>query len=295
MPPSAVKDVSGCIGCPLAKLYPNNAFIPPQLANPANDLNRLLIGEAAGEQESLEGKPFVGGSGRVLNNLLHAAGIPRDGLHIINCLSCRPPDNIFPTDREARSYISKEDADAAVKHCKRAHIDPLLASRKWTRVDLVGDKALRIIGQQFGGITKWRGSPLTLPGGQRAIAIMHPSYLMRDQTMLPVAANDLTKSLIEPSEHYKPFPTIEDVRAFKATTFAFDIECPKYRTMGDKAPPEMVGLCAESGVAMCVPIRGEYLVELKRIFANAEVLIGHNAIQFDIPKLFPLLDLEWSS
>jgi uracil-DNA glycosylase family 4 len=269
----------------MQRLFPNNRFVEPQLPNPARDLVRLVIAEAPGEQEAVEGQPLVGGSGRVFNNLLRSAGIPRDGLTITNCLSCRPPDNVFPTDREARSYISKDDAQKSVDHCKRAHLDPLLASRKWTRVDLVGDKALRLVAGRMGGITKWRGAPLTLPGGQRAIAIQHPSYLMRDQTMLPVAANDLSKSLVEPAEHYSPFPSIEEVRSFNATTFAFDIECPRYKTMGESAPAEMVGLCAESTRAMCVPIQGEYASEVKRIFRNATAVIGHNCLQFDLPKL----------
>lgn len=276
----------------MQKLFPKNNFVSPQLPNPNHDLVRLMIGEAPGEDEAAQGQPFVGGSGRVLNSLLRSAGIPRDGLTVTNCLSCRPPDNVFPTDREARGYISKEDAEKAIQHCKRAHVDPLLNSRPWRRVDLVGDKALRIVAERSGGISKWRGSPLSLNNGARAIAVMHPSYLMRDQSMLLVTANDLTKSLEEPPENYKPFPSIEDVRNFKATTFAFDIEEPKYRTMGRHAPIEMVGLCAEATTALCVPTRGEYLSELKRIFRNAEIVIGHNCIQYDLPELQEKLDIK---
>lgn len=278
----------------MRKLFPSNTFVSPQYPNPSRDLNRLAIAEAPGEDEALVGQPLVGGSGRVFNSLLRSAGIPRDGLTILNCINCRPPDNVFPTDREARSYIGKADAEQAVQQCLANHVKPVLRSRDWSRVDLIGDKALRLVGGKFGGVTKWRGSPLTIPDTKlRGMAIMHPSYLMRDQSMLPVAANDLKKSLVEPPEHYKPFPSIDDVRAFTATTFAFDIECPRYKTMGDAAPPEMVGLCAESGVAMCVPIRGEYVTELRRIFLNAKHLIAHNGLQFDCQKLFPFLGLDW--
>jgi len=126
----------------------------------------------------------------------------------------------------------------------------------------------------------------------KAIPVLHPAAAMRDQTMLPVCANDLTKSLIEPPEHYKPFPSTEDVRAFKATTFAFDIEEPKYRTMGKHAPVEMVGLCSAATEALCVPVRGEYLSELKRIFRDAVAVIGHNCIQYDLPELQAKLDLK---
>jgi uracil-DNA glycosylase family 4 len=67
-------------------LDPNNNFVNRQLPNPARDLNRLVIAEALGEQESLEGRPLVGRSGRVFNSLLESAGIPRDGLTIITVL-----------------------------------------------------------------------------------------------------------------------------------------------------------------------------------------------------------------
>lgn len=123
------------------------------------------------------------------------------------------------------------------------------------------------------------------------MATYHPSYLMRDQSMLPVAANDLVKSLVAPPEYYDPYPTLEQVQAFRATRFAFDIECPKYRTMGPNAPAEMVGLCSEANHAMCVPIRGLYATELKRIFRNATEVIGHNCLQFDLPKL-QLVDIK---
>jgi hypothetical protein len=115
---------------------------------------------------------------------------------------------------------------------------------------------------------------------------------MREQIYLPVCVNDLRKSLDEPAEHYKPFPSIEDVQNFKYKRFAFDIECPKYKTMGKNAPAEMVGLCGKAGEAICVPIRGAYIPELRRIFVEAEEIIGHNALQFDIPKLFDALDIR---
>ena len=171
-----------------------------------------------------------------------------------------------------------------------AEILSVINSRQWDRIDLIGEQALRITGKR--GISKWRGSPLDVCG-QRGLATYDPLWLMRNQEMLLVAANDLKKSLIEPEEHYTPFPSIDDVREFKATTFAFDIECPKYKTMGDFAPVELVGLCAEPTKAMVVPVRGEYISELRRIFLNAEHIIGHNAIQFDCEKLFPVLGLEW--
>jgi uracil-DNA glycosylase family 4 len=192
----------------MQRLFPKNTFVSPQLPNPSKDLVRLVIAEAPGETEAETGVPLSGGSGRVFNNLLRSVGIPRDGLTITNCIQCRPPDNIFPLDAEARKYISRDEADKAVRQCLASHVRPLLNSRKWNRVDLVGDKPLRLVAAKSGGISKWRGSPLSIPDTSlRGLAVLHPSYLMRDQAMLPVTANDLTKSLEEPPEYYKPFPS----------------------------------------------------------------------------------------
>ena len=68
----------------------NENFVSPQRPNPARDLNRLVIAEAPGKQESIEGQPLVGDSGQVFNSLLESARIARDRLMIINCLNLPP-------------------------------------------------------------------------------------------------------------------------------------------------------------------------------------------------------------
>ena len=237
--------------------------------------SRLVISECPGQD----------GSDRILFNLYRSAGILFNGLTRAYCSDRDLGNNAFsPNAKTKRSYVNEQSA--------KQLLDPIIASKKWDRIDLIGETALRVVAGKR-GVSKWRGSPLTLEGGHKALAILDPLALMKDQSMLLVSANDLNKSLVEPAEHYKPFPTIDDVRNFNATTFSFDIECPRYKTMGPNAPAEMVGLCATATEAMCVPIRGEYVAELRRIFSNAKVLIGHNAIQFDIPKLFPALGIEW--
>jgi uracil-DNA glycosylase family 4 len=106
--PKTVGETPGCEGCPMRDLDQSNRFVPPQRPDdPNRDLARLLIGEAPGETEAKEGRPFVGPSGRVLDTLLRAARVDRLGLTIINCIQCQPRDNKFPTDPKAREYISK--------------------------------------------------------------------------------------------------------------------------------------------------------------------------------------------
>jgi len=61
----------------------------------------LIIGEAPGAQEDLEGKPYVGKSGKLLNELLIKAGIDyKEDVYFCNVIKCRPPNNRKPTARE---------------------------------------------------------------------------------------------------------------------------------------------------------------------------------------------------
>jgi uracil-DNA glycosylase family 4 len=118
----------------MRRLFPNENFVSLQRPNPARDLNRLVIAEAPGKEESEAGRPLVGRAGKEFDSLLVLAGILRDGLTIINCLNCRPRNNVFPTDSKARDYISKEDARIAVEHCIKHHVDPVIRERNWARV-----------------------------------------------------------------------------------------------------------------------------------------------------------------
>src|SRR5258708_40160427 len=114
------------------------------------------------------------------------AGVKRESLTILNCINCRPPANLYPTDPAARRYISEPDAKAAVQECYRNHVKPVLDSRPWSRIDGIGEKSLRTLTGKTDGIMKWRGSPLPILGElkERVIGLLHPSYLMRDQSMM---------------------------------------------------------------------------------------------------------------
>ena len=100
-------------------------------------------------------------NGKRSGGLYKAAGVEGTSVSKCNVLSCRPPDNIFPTDADARAYISKEEAEASVKQCLHNHVKPVLESREWQRVDLLGGKALVFLTGKD-GILRWRGSPLEI-------------------------------------------------------------------------------------------------------------------------------------
>lgn len=244
--------------------------------------NRLVIAEAPGEQEDVSGIPLCGGAGRWFDFGCKKAGVRREELTLLNVINCRPPQNVFPTDSEAARYITREDAGRAVEQCLKAHVRPVLEERRWDRIDLLGDKPLRFLAGLGEGIFKWRGSPMEVCGS-RAMPTLHPAYIARDQSMLPVFINDLAKGTQEPPEHYNLQPTLDDVRRFSAKEFAFDIETAYW--WGDHTKVTMVGLSDRLYHAMVVPFEGAYIDQLKRIFREARALIGHNSIQFDLPVL----------
>lgn len=146
------KECPQCQGCPLARLFPERNLVLPAMG-PGK---RLIVGEAAGADEELEGKPFVGSSGRMLDSFLRKAGVNREQLTVANTLSCRPPENVYPTDDAARAYCTKEEGERIVKHCIKNHLLPVLESRPWDRIDLIGGKALQWLANKT-GVLKWRG------------------------------------------------------------------------------------------------------------------------------------------
>jgi uracil-DNA glycosylase len=69
------------------------------------DANVVFIGEAPGKKEDETGRPFVGASGRFLNEMLESVGMNRDNVYITNIVKYRPPDNREPTKDEKRRYL----------------------------------------------------------------------------------------------------------------------------------------------------------------------------------------------
>ncbi len=80
---------------------------------PSGDLSSgiVFIGEAPGENEDLQGRPFVGRAGKILDDAMKAAGISRDDVMITNTVKCRPPNNREPTAEEmaaCRPFLDSE-------------------------------------------------------------------------------------------------------------------------------------------------------------------------------------------
>ncbi len=89
------REVCACQLCPLAQT--RNRFVYG-VGDPDADL--LFVGEAPGRDEDLQGEPFVGRAGQLLDKILAAIGLTRGEVYIANILKCRPPENRDPLPSE---------------------------------------------------------------------------------------------------------------------------------------------------------------------------------------------------
>ncbi|PWB57247.1 MAG: uracil-DNA glycosylase, partial [Bradyrhizobiaceae bacterium] len=128
----------------------------------------MFVGEAPGREEDLEGRPFVGRSGRLLDRMLAAIGLDRSGCYIANIVPWRPPGNRTPTPQEAaiclpfiRRQIELADPDVLV---------------------CLGGPSMQALLGVKDGIKRMRGRWLGFDTGRReirALATFHPAYLLR--------------------------------------------------------------------------------------------------------------------
>jgi len=88
-------EINQCQKCALGSTRTHFVF---GSGNPHADL--MLIGEAPGRDEDLQGKPFVGRAGQLLTLMLQAIGLRREDVYIANVLKCRPPNNRDPLPEE---------------------------------------------------------------------------------------------------------------------------------------------------------------------------------------------------
>ncbi|MEM2352485.1 MAG: type-4 uracil-DNA glycosylase [Thermoproteota archaeon] len=100
------EEVSRCRKCSLSETRRN-----PVVGDGDINSTLVLIGEAPGYWEDIEGKPFVGSAGRLLNEILVEVGLSREKVYITNVVKCRPPRNRDPRSDEikaCRGYLDRQ-------------------------------------------------------------------------------------------------------------------------------------------------------------------------------------------
>jgi len=98
-----VKDEVVGITSDLAAFRREHAYLPV-IGEGSSNASIMFIGEAPGENEAKQGRPFVGRSGQFLNELLESVGIPREEVYITNIVKDRPPKNRDPKTDEIELY-----------------------------------------------------------------------------------------------------------------------------------------------------------------------------------------------
>lgn len=167
------QEVLGCRRCPLRDGCRQVVFGE---GNP--DATLMLVGEGPGAQEDLEGRPFVGRAGQLLDKMLDAIGIARSEVYIANVVKCRPPGNRVPTPDE-------QDACFPYLEQQMELIQPELI------LCLGATAARRLIDPKF-SVTRDHGIWYERRG-RKVMATFHPAALLRDPGKKRLAWNDLQK------------------------------------------------------------------------------------------------------
>ena len=165
-------ECAGCTRCGLCQTRHNVVF---GIGNETADV--MLVGEGPGEQEDLQGIPFVGPAGKLLDDMLRIIDLSRDSnCYIANIIKCRPPRNRDPQEGE-------QDACIPYRRKQTALVRPKII------ICLGRIAAKRLIDPDY-RITRQHGQWVQ-KNGIWMTAIYHPSALLRDVSKRPETFDDL--------------------------------------------------------------------------------------------------------
>ena len=161
-----------CTGCGLCETRHNVVFGVGR-----RDTDVLFVGEGPGEQEDLQGEPFVGPAGKLLDDMLSILDLDRkENCYIANIVKCRPPRNRDPLETEQEACIGFLRNQVALIQPKIIVCLGRIAAKKLIDPDF---RITRQHGQWFRRGEFWM------------MATFHPSALLRDMSKRPEAFDDL--------------------------------------------------------------------------------------------------------
>jgi uracil-DNA glycosylase len=174
-------EASECVKCPLHEGRTKVVF-----GSGNADADLMFVGEAPGMHEDLQGLPFVGRAGKLLDQLLEEAGMTRADVFVANVLKCRPPGNRDPQPDEietCKPYL----------HRQVELIEPKV-------ICTLGNFATKLLTRSQRGITGVHGRPQVHELGARTVRV-YPIYH-------PAAALRSTKTLEELREDFRGLPAL---------------------------------------------------------------------------------------
>jgi uracil-DNA glycosylase len=171
------KTIENCNRCSLWKTRTKFVF---GTGNPNAEI--MFVGEAPGRDEDLQGKPFVGRAGKLLDKMLAEVGLKREDVYIANILKSRPPDNRDPLPDEIAAC--EPYLHAQIKLIKPKLICSLgrIAAQTLLRTKMT-------LGEMRGRWFDYQGTKFTV--------IYHPAAILRSMTYLEPALDDLRRLLAE--------------------------------------------------------------------------------------------------
>jgi uracil-DNA glycosylase family protein len=156
-----------CRRCPL---YENAT--QPVPGDGRRHAHLMLVGEQPGDKEDIAGKPFVGPAGRVLDQALEEAGIPREEVFVTNAVKH------FKHEMRGKRRLHKRPNSYEIERCK-IWLDVERTIVKPSAIVALGATAARSLLGRPVTIAKVRGTPLKLTDGTAGLVTIHPSLLLR--------------------------------------------------------------------------------------------------------------------
>lgn len=172
------QEIGDCTRCPLA--YAGRRKIVFGDGDPNARL--MFVGEGPGADEDVQGLPFVGKAGQLLNNMIAAMGLKREEVYIANIVKCRPPNNRVPEPAEANT-------------CTQFLVQQMDIVRPEVVVALGATAALYLLGVKR-SLSSLRGQWHTCRGAKLAVTY-HPAFLLRDPRQKVEAWKDLQMVMAE--------------------------------------------------------------------------------------------------
>jgi uracil-DNA glycosylase len=160
---------AGCKACPLWKTGTQTVF-----GEGSADAQIMFVGEQPGDREDLEGRPFVGPAGRLLDNALAEAGIERKLAYVTNAVKH------FKWTPRGKRRIHQKPSWAEIAACRPWLDAELAVVRPQVLVPMGATAAQALLGKQF-RVTRDRGRPVESELAPVVIATIHPSAILRAQ------------------------------------------------------------------------------------------------------------------
>ena len=165
------REALGCTSCRLCEKRTKVVF---GVGSPNADL--MFIGEAPGHDEDLQGEPFVGRAGQLLNRIIEAMGLRREDVYIANAAKCRPPNNRNPSAEEIAS-------------CRHFLLRQVALIRPRVIV-LLGRVAVRSVMDREESLARMRGRFHNWQG-IATYCTYHPAYLLRTPSAKRMVWDDM--------------------------------------------------------------------------------------------------------